>query len=172
MTAKRGPFTINLVRKGSREEAEALLQVLPDSPVSPAEALEVSLVVEAHSREDRSPSHPAPGLGTEADSIHRIQKGSLSEYSSGSCRVTKGSKPIPGSFLLVSADWEEWVAWVVWVGPEPGERQYSTMTMIRDRSPAQAACREVCQAVDQVPADARHGHPPSLHNQAKSRNPS
>ena len=90
MTTKRGPFTINLVRKGSREEAEALLQVLPGSPVSPAEALVASLVVEAHSREDRSPSHPAPGVGlVEADSTQRIQTRSLSEYSSDFCRVNK-----------------------------------------------------------------------------------
>ena len=70
--------------------------------------------------------------------------------------------------------WVAWVVWVVWVAAGAEDRRCSTTTMttILDLSPGQVVCREVCQAADQVPDDIRHEHPPSLHNKAKSRNPS
>ena len=81
---------INLAKKDSREEVEALLPVLPGSPVSPTEALEVS-PEEAHSREDRSVS-PRPSLG--ADSVEAVSTqwtlvSFLSEYFGGSHHLTK-----------------------------------------------------------------------------------
>jgi len=80
---------INLVKKVSREGEEALLQVPPSSLGFLAEALEVSLVVVAHSREGRTPStHPAPGVDlVEADSTRRIQTRFSSEHFSGFGRV-------------------------------------------------------------------------------------
>jgi len=78
--SRRGPFTINLAKKDSREEGPHLLPMLLGSLVSRAEALEVSLV-EAHFREDRLLSlHQAPGAGlVEAVSTQRTPKRSLSE---------------------------------------------------------------------------------------------
>ena len=84
---------INLVKRVSREEGPALLQVLPGSLVTLEVGLEVSLVVEAHSLEEEGHSlsaHPTSGMGlVEADSTQRTQTRFLSEYSSGSDRVIK-----------------------------------------------------------------------------------
>lgn len=98
MTSRRGPSTINLVKRVSREEEPALLQVPLGSLVSlaaaGAAASEVSLVVAgAHSPEVEGRSlstHPASGTGlVEADSTHRTQTRFLSEYFVDSGRVTK-----------------------------------------------------------------------------------
>lgn len=82
MTNRRRLFTINLVKKGSREEELALLQVPPGRLVSLAVVLEVSLVVGAHSLEEPSASaHLASGMGSvEVDSTRRTQTRFLSEY--------------------------------------------------------------------------------------------
>ena len=93
MTNRRGLSTINLVKRASKEEVPAPLQVLPGSLVSLTVALEISLVVEAHSLEGGGRSlstHPASGMGSvEVDSTHRTQTRFLSEYFSGSGRVIK-----------------------------------------------------------------------------------
>lgn len=87
MTSRRGQFTINLAKRGSREEAEALPLVLLGSPDSLAEASE-DFLVEAHSREGRTRStHLVPGVGSEAGSTQRIRTRSLSEYISSTDRV-------------------------------------------------------------------------------------
>lgn len=67
------------MKKVSREGAGALLPALPDSPVSPVEALGISLAED--SREDHLTSaHPAPGAGlVEAGSVHRTHRRSSSE---------------------------------------------------------------------------------------------
>lgn len=91
MTNRRGLSTINLVKKVSRGEEPVLLQVLPGHLVSLAVVSVVSLVVEAHSLEERSVStHPASGMGSvEVDSTRRTQTRFLSEYFRGSGRVIK-----------------------------------------------------------------------------------
>jgi hypothetical protein len=77
-----------LAKRDSKVVAEDLLLVLAGSPVSPEEVSEVSLVVvvvvEAHSREERSRSlHLVPGVrSVEADLIRRIRRKSLSGYPS------------------------------------------------------------------------------------------
>jgi hypothetical protein len=89
VTSRRGLFTINLAKKDSRVEVEALLPVLQNSLVFPAGTLEVSLEG-ARSREDRSPSpRPAPGVGSvEGVSTQRTPRRFLSEYFNGSCCLT------------------------------------------------------------------------------------
>lgn len=93
MTNRRGPFTTNLVKRGSREEAERLLQMLPDSPDSLAEVSEAPLVAVARSREDRLLSpRPASGVGSvDPDSTQRTRTRSSSEHFNNSGRVTEGS---------------------------------------------------------------------------------
>ena len=125
MTNRRGPSTINSVKKGSREEEEALLQALLGFLVSLAEVLEVSpapVAAEAHSREGRSPSiHPALGVvSAKADSTHRTQTRFSSKYLSATGRVIKKSNPAQTNIRQFRRNgghgWHGWYAWYAWYG--------------------------------------------------------
>ena len=115
MTNRRERSTINLAKKVSRE-VEALLLMLLGSPVSLEEASGATLVVEAHSRAERSRFlRLAPGVGlVEADSTRRTRRRFLSEYPGDVGRVIKSSDPTQADVQQLRRN--GWYGWYGWYG--------------------------------------------------------
>ena len=97
MTSRRGMFTINLVKRDSREEAEVLLLMLQGSPVSPKETLEVLLVVETHTQEKGSRS-PRLVRGEGLILSQRTRDRSLSKWRGNVGRAITSANPAQTNF--------------------------------------------------------------------------